>query len=367
MLITVGQFFFRQRNYLLPVVLVALLLIAAPRPFGRFGFWESMAVAGIAAIAAGQTLRVITIGLDYIKRGGKQKKVYADRLVTGGIYAHCRNPMYVGNLLIAFGWLMLIGQPVAIAVGGAIFLFVYMAIVRAEESYLADRFGDEYRAYCRRTPRWLVRIPALLSTVRRYRFDWPAVVVKEYGTLFTTAAVTTGLLAWKIQRSGEMQRYLPYLIVAAALMIVLYAAARWLKKGRALKPLGPSPRHRSDDLGLSEQRALIDDVDARILELLNRRASHVLAIFQIKAKTHAARLDRQRTEQIIDRLISMNHGPLSDDDVRALYDGLLRWFANEFQRSADDELPSPMINVLIAPGAVARVTHLAATVGSTPA
>jgi hypothetical protein len=46
---------------------------------------------GFVISLVGQLVRILTIGLDYIKRGGKKKTVYAEKLVTTGIFAHCRN------------------------------------------------------------------------------------------------------------------------------------------------------------------------------------------------------------------------------------------------------------------------------------
>jgi protein-S-isoprenylcysteine O-methyltransferase Ste14 len=58
---------------------------------------------GVVVLAGGLALRSLVVGLAYIKRGGKGKKVYADALVTDGIFAHSRNPLYLGNILILCG------------------------------------------------------------------------------------------------------------------------------------------------------------------------------------------------------------------------------------------------------------------------
>ena len=91
---------------------------------------------------------MVTIGFRYIKRGGKDGRIFAQGLVTEGVFAHCRNPMYLGNLLVVLGLLGTAGNPVGLCAGGAFFLLAYGAIVAAEETYLLGRFGDEYRAYC---------------------------------------------------------------------------------------------------------------------------------------------------------------------------------------------------------------------------
>ncbi len=333
MLSACGQFFFRYRNVLFPVVLGILLLAAPPRAFGE-PLWNLLAIVGLGAVALGQALRVITIGLDYIKRGGKKKRVYADRLVVEGVYAHCRNPMYVGNVLVALGMLALVGQPWTLAVGGMFFVFAYVTIVRSEELYLTSRFGAEFEAYCARSPRWLPRVRGLLSTLRAYRFDWPAVIVKEYGTLFTTTMFCIGVLAYKSWRTGTLDRFGPYCIGAGVLVGAMWIVARWLKKGLDLRPRGTMKALPE----IADRRKRIDEIDAQVLGLLNKRARQVAEIYAAKRSASIGRIDPVRTEQILERLEGLNRGPLSNAEVRRLYGAILTVFAQEYLRSPGERL-----------------------------
>ena len=99
-MVKIGNFFFRYRNALFPLVFVLLFLEGTwPVCDSKLvEMWEI--VIGIIVALSGQILRVLTIGLAYIKSGGKKKQVYAEKLVQNGIFAHCRNPLYLGNLLI---------------------------------------------------------------------------------------------------------------------------------------------------------------------------------------------------------------------------------------------------------------------------
>ena len=81
-----------------------------------------------------------------------------ERIVDGGPYRWVRNPMYLGHLIFFAGLAMLLHSWIAAAV------FVVHAAwfhrrVRTDERHLEERFGDAYRAYCRRVKRW---IPGLL-------------------------------------------------------------------------------------------------------------------------------------------------------------------------------------------------------------
>jgi protein-S-isoprenylcysteine O-methyltransferase Ste14 len=78
-------------------------------------------------------------------------------LMTAGPYAYTRNPMYVAELLLWIGWAILFGS-LAVLVGFVVLLVVIILILPWEEGGLARQFGETYRQYQARVPRWLGRI-----------------------------------------------------------------------------------------------------------------------------------------------------------------------------------------------------------------
>jgi len=78
------------------------------------------------------------------------------------------------------------------------------------------------------------------------------------------------------------------------------------------------------DRALAEQRAKIDAVDARIVALLNERAGIVREVGRIKRQTGAAVSDPKRVEDVLNRIASQNRGPLPNENLRRMYDGIIR-------------------------------------------
>jgi protein-S-isoprenylcysteine O-methyltransferase Ste14 len=233
-LVALGRFLFRYRNVVFPVIFLPLILAAPPRyPFGSARADRVLDAFGILLALVGQTLRVLVIGLAYIERGGKDGNIHADTLVQRGIFAHCRNPLYVGNVLMALGVAMVIDSPLAYLVGLPLISVAYLALVLAEEDFLERKFGAEYRDYCSRVNRFLPRLRGLGRTTSEMRFDWRRVIRKEYGTTIAWTSMVIGFLVWeRIVNEGYriVRPDLPAYAGAWGVVVLAYVAARWLKK-----------------------------------------------------------------------------------------------------------------------------------------
>ncbi len=226
-----GNLLFHYRNIAFPVTLTVLLILWPPVAVGN-SFADFLLLIGIVFILTGLAIRVLTIGLAYIVRGGRNRKIYAENLVTDGIFAHCRNPMYVGNILLGIGFLCISGNITGIIVGSVLILITYRLIVHSEECFLSEQFSQGYEEYCTNVPRWLPNIKGLLDTINNfeYEFDWPGVAVKEYGTLFMYLFIPLLLIAWKLYLAGLLAEYQVSIFSLGLLLLSLYAWVRFLKK-----------------------------------------------------------------------------------------------------------------------------------------
>jgi protein-S-isoprenylcysteine O-methyltransferase Ste14 len=77
-------------------------------------------------------------------------------LMTTGPYAYTRNPMYVAELALWLGWATLFGSLV-ILLGFVVLAVVIILVLPWEERRLEAQFGETYRQYQARVPRWLGR------------------------------------------------------------------------------------------------------------------------------------------------------------------------------------------------------------------
>jgi len=116
--------------------LVGLVVVVLARPTT----WSLL--LGLPFACAGEALRVWASG--HIEK--------TKRLATGGPYAHSRNPLYVGSLLIALGVAVACASPWVVLAVAAYFLAFYPTVMREEAGFLAQKFADEYRAWASAVP-----------------------------------------------------------------------------------------------------------------------------------------------------------------------------------------------------------------------
>lgn len=225
MIVKIGNFFFHYRNFFFPV-LYATLFIPTPVVFAN----ETLALAvGLAIIIFGITTRCTTIGLEYIVRGGKNRTIYAEKLVTEGIYSICRNPMYLGNLSILLGFGIFANSALFTFIIFPFYLFIYYAIIKAEEDFLFGKFGEEFNVFRKNVHALIPNLPKLGSAFKGYSFNWGKVVMKEYNSLFI---YFVGLLAISLYRELISFNLFLYLIIPIS---ILYILVKLIKKNQNAK------------------------------------------------------------------------------------------------------------------------------------
>jgi chorismate mutase-like protein len=99
-------------------------------------------------------------------------------------------------------------------------------------------------------------------------------------------------------------------------LVVLILAAGFVAGVRAQSAPG--------DRALAARRAKIDALDARIVALLNERAEVVREVARIKKQGGVPVDDPKRVEEVLRRIASANHGPLSNDHLRTIYETIVR-------------------------------------------
>jgi protein-S-isoprenylcysteine O-methyltransferase Ste14 len=234
-MIQIGNFFYKYRNTLFILLYLALFIpsppVFSPSHFGA-NYYLYPIIIGLIITIAGQLIRGATIGLAYIIRGGKDGKVHAEDLVTKGIFNHCRNPLYIGNILMLAGVGILSNSLLFLLIFIPFFAFVYYTIVLAEENFLRNKFGQTYIAYSGRVNRWLINFRGIGTTFKGMQFKWKRWILKEYNTQYVWLSGITLIILFRYRqvtnfKTGHRNHLL--IIILSALSL-LYLLVRYLKK-----------------------------------------------------------------------------------------------------------------------------------------
>lgn len=144
----------RVRIYSGGIFPLALLILGRWNPL--------MFVLGVVLIALGETLRLYSAGMIH-----KDKE-----LSRTGPYAMCRNPLYLGTILIQIGFGLLSGSW-ALALATLVwFIFIYTWVILLEEKWLTKLFGTEYQDYLKTTPRLLPTFRSLSAISEGVQHSW---------------------------------------------------------------------------------------------------------------------------------------------------------------------------------------------------
>ena len=142
-------------------------LIVRPRPL--FGEYQAAGVVvSLALIVLGLAVRTWAGGC--AGEHTREATIEAPRLVTGGPFAYVRNPIYLASVVLGLGMVLLIGDPWLLLPYIGVFVFLYGAIVPAEEEFLRNKFGAAYEHYSAHVPRVWPRRRAWVEA-ERARFD----------------------------------------------------------------------------------------------------------------------------------------------------------------------------------------------------
>jgi protein-S-isoprenylcysteine O-methyltransferase Ste14 len=141
----------------LPFLVAIILQLVAPGRFPHSLIAPVRIPAGALLIFAGVCLVVLARREFARYRQPTDPGFPTSRIVSTGVFAMSRNPLYLGGVLFLAGislvfdllWVLLLLLPSLVA--------CHYILVAPEERYLAARFGEQYQAYTAAVHRWIGR------------------------------------------------------------------------------------------------------------------------------------------------------------------------------------------------------------------
>jgi len=130
---------------------ISLLTFHYGWTMGRLGIWNLL---GLTPVLLGTIGLIWGIALHSSSPGGIEWELDRSYLLTRGLYAFSRHPMYLSELILLFGWVVFYGS-VAVLIAFVIwFLFFNFYAIPLEERVMEAHYGEAYREYKNKVPRW---------------------------------------------------------------------------------------------------------------------------------------------------------------------------------------------------------------------
>jgi protein-S-isoprenylcysteine O-methyltransferase Ste14 len=175
-----GTWFQRWRVPLGFLIAPIFVLLARPRPW---------------TLAVGGVIGLVGLGLRAWASGHLRKN---DALAITGPYAYTRNPLYLGSFLIGIGFTVAGGRWALALLFAALFLGIYVPVMRVESATLEELFGHKYHRYAQAVPLFIPR-PRPYREKTGAKFD--ATLYKRYREYqaslgFVIAWTLLALKAW---------------------------------------------------------------------------------------------------------------------------------------------------------------------------
>lgn len=136
----IRNFFFKNRSFTPIPIAVSIIYFAQPD--------NQNILLGFAVLLAGELIRMWSVS--YAGGETRTTSVGAPSLCTAGPYGFVRNPIYVGNMLMYLGIVIVAGSPNLMLMALAtmsFFIIQYSLIISLEEEKLDELFGPDYTTY----------------------------------------------------------------------------------------------------------------------------------------------------------------------------------------------------------------------------
>ena len=132
----------------------AFVILSRPRP---------------ATLAIGSVVSLLGLLIRAWAAGHIRKN---ESLARSGPYAFTRNPLYLGSFVLGLGFTIGAGRWVLGILFAALFLGIYLPVMRVESRTLAEKFGDDFRQYALQVPLFFPRLtPYRYSAAPKVGFD----------------------------------------------------------------------------------------------------------------------------------------------------------------------------------------------------
>ncbi|MEN8154199.1 MAG: isoprenylcysteine carboxylmethyltransferase family protein [Acidobacteriota bacterium] len=221
-----GNFLFKYRSFTPIPLIVFVFLLFSPVNYGHINLYIDL--GGISLLIFGELIRILSVGFSFTGTSGRENYLRADKLNTSGIYSVVRNPLYIGNIFIYSGLLIVFSNIYALLFFVILLIVQYYFIILSEQEYLKVKYGESYKKYCSE-----VRsiIPGFRNRRRaENKFNLKKVLFKENDSVFNSLFLLGLVLIFKYKIFYSVVKNTKLWILYFSILIMLYILIKIIKR-----------------------------------------------------------------------------------------------------------------------------------------
>ena len=187
---------FRYRGQI-PVFLILFVIPFVIRydiPFANYSWQRKFLNAfSMLLILSGTAFRFYITGYRLPHSSGRNRKnQVAESLNQLGAYAMCQHPLYFANFLLWVGIALLSNHMLVVIGSIPLSLYIHFRLIRTEQSYLSQKFGDTYTVWSNKTPVFWPSLKAYKPN--EIAFNTKRVFATEYPTWVSVLVLSWGMI-----------------------------------------------------------------------------------------------------------------------------------------------------------------------------
>ena len=137
------------------VYLLALSYVVGEFIIPKYTLISLLNIAGLIGLITSLALFFSSLNLFNSYKENPTPQTHTKRIIKTGIFAYCRNPMYMAFILFHFSMFLTFENVAYFLSAFGLFIWINNFVIPKEERYLIETFGEEYDRYIGAVKKWM--------------------------------------------------------------------------------------------------------------------------------------------------------------------------------------------------------------------
>tara|TARA_B100000029_G_scaffold499018_1_gene568780 strand:- start:304 stop:762 length:459 start_codon:yes stop_codon:yes gene_type:complete len=142
-----------------PLIISVLLLVISyfvgEFIIPQYPLFNLLNLIGVIGLILSLALFFTSLNLFNLYKENPLPQANTKRIIKTGIFAYCRNPMYMSFISFHFSMFLTFENVAYFLSSISLFVWINNYVIRIEENYLQEKFGDEYERYSQAVKKWM--------------------------------------------------------------------------------------------------------------------------------------------------------------------------------------------------------------------